>query len=95
MAVAGSFPEGVDRVDPGRESASGRGDGWGTALVKSVVILVLSVVGFGVVPDRLVSYLSLHMSPTGRDLLVSLWVLVFFVFLCVLFVRFQRPRAPR
>jgi hypothetical protein len=95
VAVAGSEHGPGDGAELTVRPAEQPTDGWGTAIVKSAVILALALVGFGVVPDRLVTYLSRHMSPTGRDLLVSLWVLVFFVFLCWLYVRLQRPRAAR
>ena len=46
------------------------------------------------IPDRLVAYLSTRVGPDVRDVLVLLWVLVWFVFLCWLFVVLQlgRPR---
>jgi hypothetical protein len=67
-------------------------EGWGTAIWKSAVVLVLAVLGFVVVPDRLFSYLALHVGPHLRDSLVLLEVVVVFVLLTWLFVRFQRPR---
>ena len=96
MAVAGSSsaPNGGGELTRST-TASEHGSGWGIAFVQSAIVLVLAVVGFGVIPDRLLSWLSLHMSPRGRDLLVSLWVLAFFVFLCLVYVRLQRPRALR
>jgi hypothetical protein len=93
--MAGSLPNPKQGGGATGGATSAGEEGWGAALVESAIILVLAMVGFGVVPDRLISYLSLHMSPAGRDLLVSLWILVFFVFLCWLYVRLQRPRATR
>jgi hypothetical protein len=61
----------------------------GVALLKAFVILLLAFVGFAIIPDRLVAYLSLHVTPRVRDSLVTLWVAVYFVFLTWLFVRLQ------
>jgi hypothetical protein len=57
---------------------------------KAVLILVLSFLGFVIVPDRLLSYLSLHVAPDVRDALVVAWWVVFFIFLSWLFLRLQR-----
>jgi hypothetical protein len=70
-------------------AAGGSGESVGAALLKSLLVLGLSLVGFLLVPDRLFSYLALHVSPRARDLLVLLWVVVFFVFLTWLFVKIQ------
>ena len=83
-ATAGSRPS---HVPPPAER-------WGTAFWKSAVVLVVAVLGFVVVPDRLFSYLALHVGPRLRDTLVLLEVVVVFVLLTWLFVRFQRPRQP-
>ena len=70
-------------------------EGWGRALLYSAVVLILAVVGFGVAPDRLITFLSTRVTPTGRDLLVTLWIVAFFVFLTWLYVRLQpRQRRP-
>jgi hypothetical protein len=45
------------------------------------------------VPNNLLSYLSLHTSPRNRDLLVTLWWVIAFVAACWIFVRLQRSRA--
>jgi hypothetical protein len=71
----------------------GRRDGWGIALLKSLLVLVLSLAGFVILPDRLFSYLALHVSPRARDGLVLLWVALVFVFLTWLFLRLQSPRT--
>ena len=44
------------------------------------------------VPNNLLSYLSLHTQPMVRDLLVTLWWVAAFVACCVLFVRLQGKR---
>lgn len=64
----------------------------GVALLKAFIILLLAFVGFAIIPDRLVAYLSLHVAPRVRDSLVTLWVIVYFIFLTWLFVRLQ-PRT--
>lgn len=67
---------------------------WGEALLRAAVLLVASVVVFLVVPDRLIAWLSLHVAPRLRDLLVTLWTAVAFVGVAYLFVRLQRDRVP-
>lgn len=74
------------------EHRGGGSEGWGRATWKAVVILVAAVVGFVVVPDRLVAYLSLHAVPRTRDAIVALWVTVFFLALSWAFVALQRKR---
>ena len=78
-----------EQAEAGRpEGVVSRG-GWGTGLARSSLLLILSFVGFVLVPDRLVGYLSLHVVPRTRDALVLLWVIAFFVFMSWLFVRLQ------
>jgi hypothetical protein len=66
-----------------------RRDGWGIALTKSLLVLVLSFASFVILPDRLFSYLALHVSPRARDGLVLLWVAIAFALLTWLFLRLQ------
>ncbi len=66
---------------------------WLRAVVLAAIMLAASYVLFVLVPNNLLSYLSLHMSPRNRDVLVTLWWVVAFVFGCWLFVRLQRTRA--
>ncbi len=80
-------------------AGAGRGpsssaEGWGVAARKAVLVLVLSFLGFLVVPDRLASYLSVHIVPNARDALVVAWWVAFFVFLSWVFVRLQRGATP-
>jgi hypothetical protein len=70
-----------------------RGMNWVTAAVRAAVVLIASVIVFIVVPDRVLAYLSLHVAPGVRDLLVTLWILVAFVGVAWLFVRMQRERT--
>jgi hypothetical protein len=77
----------AEQAEPGPGVVSG--GGWGSGLARSSLLLILSFVGFVLVPDRLVGYLSLHVVPRTRDALVLLWVIAFFVFMCWLFVRLQ------
>jgi hypothetical protein len=83
----------VERLQDTSSFDGGRRDGWGVALLKSLLVLVLSVAGFVILPDRLFSYLALHVSPRARDGLVLLWVALAFVFLTWLFVRLQARRT--
>jgi hypothetical protein len=66
---------------------------WAVAVVRAAVVLIASVVVFVVVPDRALAYLSLHVAPGVRDLLVTLWIAVAFVVMAAVFVRMQRRRA--
>ena len=72
---------------PGPESQE-----WGTALITGAIVVVLCWAGFLFIPDRLLVYLATRVSPHPRDLLVSLWVVAFFVALSWGFVRLQRGR---
>jgi hypothetical protein len=74
-----------------REAGAGSAS-WGRALLASAVMLVACVLLLGLVPNYLVSYLSLHTQPMVRDLLVTLWWVAAFVACCVLFVRLQGKR---
>lgn len=71
-------------------------DGWGRALSKSAVLLVVSFVGFVIVPNELLAYLPLHgVAPRPRDAIVATWVAAWFIATSVVFVRLQRRRTPR
>jgi hypothetical protein len=63
------------------------------ATLRAALILVLSIVGFMIVPDRLLTFLATRVEPTLRDALVLLWNVVFFVVLVKVFVSLQR-RGP-
>lgn len=87
------------RVPEGEPQGNGTGgvdiaaEGWGAASLKAGVALVVAVVGFMVIPDRLLAYLSLHVRPRVRDTLVSLWFVAFFLALSWTFVAIQRKRG--
>ena len=66
---------------------------WMDATLRAALILVLSIVGFMIVPDRLLTFLATRVEPTLRDALVLLWNVVFFVVLVKVFVSLQR-RGP-
>ena len=76
------------------EETQGGGDaapvGWGRAVATAAVMIVVSFIVFLYVPNRLLGYLSLHVVPRVRDLLVAGWWTVAFVACCWLFVRLQR-----
>lgn len=84
-------------------SEAGPPDGWGSegsgaagwlpAVWKAAVILIAAVVGFMVVPDRVVAYLSLNVAPRTRDAVVLLWSVFWFVVLSFAFVLLQRKRS--
>lgn len=78
------------RPEVGRPNGGSAAPGWGRALAWAALVLAVSFVGFLLIPNRLVAYLSLHVAPRARDALVLLWVALFFVFMGWLFVRLQR-----
>ena len=71
-----------------RSTHNSTGRAWGSALV----VLVVSVLTLAIIPNQMLSYLSLHVAPHTCDLLVMAWFTVAFIFSCWLFVRLQRPR---
>ena len=85
----------MDGHEPsGPDARTGRGSGnWLSAVIRGTVMLVASVVAFVLVPNQLLTYLSLHAAPRVRDLLVTTWWMLAFVACCVLFLRLQRGRA--
>lgn len=78
------------------DGRGGEGTGaerWLPAAWKAAVLLIAAVVGFMIVPDRLVAYLSLHVISRIRDAIVLLWSVTWFVALSVVLVRLQRSRG--
>lgn len=67
---------------------------WGPAVVRGALILAGAILGFGIVPDRLVALLSSRTSPAVRDLLVTAWVALWFIALGWGLVRLQRRGGP-
>ena len=78
----------MDRHDTG--SATER---WGRSSAIGAALLVVAVVGFVVVPDRLLAFLSTRTAPRTRDALVVLYVVVFFIAISWVFVRVQHGEA--
>jgi hypothetical protein len=74
---------------PPRSSADERWDG---AALRGLAAVVLSLIMFIVIPDRLVTYLSRHVIPAARDLIVLAWVTFAFLCMCWAFVRLQGGR---
>ncbi len=66
---------------------------WGSAIVRAAVVLIVAVVLFVIVPDRLLAYLSLHLVPLWRDLAMLAYTAVAFIVGCAVFVRLQGARA--
>ena len=81
-------------VEP-RSTRGGEGalEGWGRASLKALAVWVCALAGFVLIPDRLITYLSLHVSPTIRDLLVVLSFVIAFLLVSWVFVRLQGRRA--
>ena len=62
---------------------------WGSAIARAAILLVVAVVLFVIVPDRLLAYLSLHLVPLWRDLAMLAYTAAAFVVGCAVFVRLQ------
>ena len=63
---------------------------WGSASLRALIAIVASIALFVFIPDRLLTYLSLHIVPFWRDLLMVGLVAVAFGVGCWVFVRLQR-----
>jgi hypothetical protein len=66
---------------------------WARAVGRAAIVIVVAVALFVVVPDRLLAYLSLHLVPLWRDVVMVCYGGVAFIAACVLFVRLQRVRT--
>ena len=77
-----------------RKSAApkGRRPGRDRAWLRAILMLVVSWAAFVLVPNQMLSYLSLHVEPRARDLLVTLWWVFALIACSWLFIRLQRPR---
>jgi hypothetical protein len=75
-----------------RQGAGLGGHSWRSAAIRASALVILSWAGFLLIPDRLMAFLSTRVTPHSRDALVTLWVVVFFVALCRVFVILQRRR---
>jgi hypothetical protein len=69
------------------EAAPASSSRWATATARAAVLLAASVVGFVVFPNWLVGYLSTRVTPTGRDILLAIWLPVGVVLVGFLFAR--------
>jgi hypothetical protein len=78
-----------------KTSGTPRSDGderWDGAALRALAAVLLSLLMFIVIPDRIVTYLSRHVVPAARDLIVLAWVTFAFLFMCWAFVRLQGRR---
>jgi hypothetical protein len=66
---------------------------WGSAVARALIAVVASVALFVLVPDRLLAYLSVHIVPFWRDLMMMGYVAVAFAVGCWMFMRLQRARS--
>jgi hypothetical protein len=80
------------RIADGNGSSTPGDGGWPVAVLKSVVILVLSLGLLVLVPNRLLGYLATRVGPNVRDGIVTASVAVFFVALAWAFTALQGPR---
>lgn len=63
---------------------------WAAPSLRAVVLWALAFAGFVAFPDWLVNHAFDSLRPSGRDALVLLWIVVWFVGMSWLFVRLQR-----
>jgi hypothetical protein len=63
---------------------------WVHAFVTAAIMLVVSYVVFVLIPNNLLTYLTVHVNTRVRDLLILVWWVAALVFSCWLFVRLQR-----
>ena len=66
---------------------------WIHAIIRAAIMLVVSYVVFVLVPNDLLTYLTVHVNTRTRDLLMLVWWGASLVFACWLFVRLQRGRV--
>jgi hypothetical protein len=66
---------------------------WVHAIVTAAIMLVVSYSVFVLIPNNLLTYLTVHVNTRARDLLILLWWVAALVFSCWLFVRLQRRRV--
>ena len=90
-ALAGTF--GAAAGAASSRDCGGVKTSWLRAVGLAAFMLLASYLLFVLVPNNLLSYLSLHASPRNRDLLVSAWWVLAFGFGCWLFVRLQQTKA--
>lgn len=60
---------------PGAGSG-GPARGWGSAIVRAVVLILAVFVAFALIPNWLLDRLDTRATPTGRDLIIVMWWLV-------------------
>jgi hypothetical protein len=81
------MPEpGTDVTGAARRRAT---QGWGTAVVRAVLMLVVSFLAFAIVPTWLLDRLAERVTPTGRDLILVAWWMVALIGCSWLFVALQ------
>jgi hypothetical protein len=62
------------------------------ACVRAAATIVVAGILFVVVPDRLLGYLTLHIVPFWRDVLMIVYSVAAFLLACLVFVRLQGVR---
>ena len=72
--------------------SSSTSEGWGQAVLKGAIVILVSWAGFLFVPDRMLAYLTRRVTPHVRDAIVTAYVVVFFIALARGFVLLQRRR---
>lgn len=68
---------------------------WGSAALRAGVVLAGALIALAIVPDRLMAFLTLRVSPRLRDLLVVAWVGVSLLALSWGLVALQRGQGRR
>jgi hypothetical protein len=65
-------------------------EGWGRAAVRAAMVLVASFLLLLYIPNKLLTYLALHLVPTARDLAMGVYLVVSVVVTTAIFLRLQR-----
>ena len=78
-----------DRADAPDAVSVVSAQGWGSAIARAVVMLVVVLLAFAVFPNWLLDRLATTVTPTGRDLIIVGWWLVALVGCTWLFLRLQ------
>ncbi len=84
--------DGSARDAGAKQAIRGSTHPWTRAIAGAALMLLASFLLLAIVPNQLLTYLSRHVAPKARDLLVTTWWVAAFLFCCWLFVRLQQGR---
>jgi hypothetical protein len=73
-----------------RPGGKGMNGGWGRAAVLAAIMLVACLALLLYIPNMLLGYLSLHLIPTARDLVMGAYFVISVILAAAVFLRLQR-----